>query len=521
MRARHPVIALGLDAMEGSVVEAMLDAGRLPNLAGLRDQGTSAVVHSAPDSFLSMVWPTLFTGQLIGKHGWYFNKLWSPADQRIRYAHPSWLPVHPFWDELDPELRVAILDVPFTSLPASDFNGVFLNGWQAHDDFGKLERPRGLRKELRRKYGTPAMSPELFGPQNVRTLERQAAEGLASLDQFARIVGDLLDRESWDLMLAVFGGAHRAMHYVWSLDEADLSGATAAQLERLRGAREEIYEAADRAVGVVLDHAPPNARVLVFALHGMGRNRGWAEHFQKIVSHLHSRGRHTGSNESVIYRIKKALPWPWVRQITRRLPSSVNHALVPVWSKGMMDWSSTRYFALPLDLNGYLRVNLKGREAEGIVESGAELEELYDELTEDFMSLRNLSDGQPIVSQVERMDDVVGADAPRRDVLPDLVVRWTDSYSAGSPGVSSRYGELRWDPEAPLASGRSGNHVQGGWLVTAGPGLPTARLPSPIEAVDLTPTLLEWLGAPIPEGLDGAPIEALRASGTEVGSLGA
>ena len=106
MRRADPVIALGLDAMEGSVVETMLEAGRLPNLAKLRGRGTSAVVHSAPDGFLSMVWPTLFTGQLVGKHGWYFNKLWSPTNQRLQYLDTSWLPVRPFWEDVGSEFRI-------------------------------------------------------------------------------------------------------------------------------------------------------------------------------------------------------------------------------------------------------------------------------------------------------------------------------------------------------------------------------------------------------------------------------
>lgn len=512
-----PVIAIGLDAMEGSVVDRMLDAGRLPNLANLRERGTSAAVRSRPAGFLSMVWPTLFTGESIGAHGWYFNKLWSPADQRLRYVDSSWLPVRPFWDELGPDFRAAILDVPFAPLPAPGFNGLFLNGWQAHDDFGKLEMPRGLHRELRRSFGSPAMGPELFGPQDVRTLERQVKEGVESLSQFAHILVDALARESWDLTLAVFGGAHRAMHYLWSLDEADVSRASFEQLERLRGACEEIYEATDRAVGTVLDRAPENARVIVFALHGMGRNRGWAEHFQRIVSHIHSRGRDQGPKEGLIYRLKKAVPWTWLRQVTMRLPSAVNHALVPMWSRSMLDWSSTRFFALPLDLNGYVRINLRGREAKGIVEPGAELDELVAELEEGLMSLRDLRDGRPIVAGVDRVEDLVGRNAPRRDVLPDLIARWTDTYSGGCPGVSSRYGEARWDPLAPLPSGRSGNHVQGGWLMAAGPDVPRGTLPVPVDTVDLAPTILAWMGARIPTRMEGSPLEALRGGGSQAG----
>ena len=509
MKPEGPVIALGLDAMEGSLVDRMLERGRLPNLAELRERGAYAEVRSEPPGFLSMVWPTLSTGQTLGAHGCYFNKLWNPSEQRLRYLDPTWLPNRPFWDDLGAAFRVAVMDVPFSSTPGPGFQGLFVNGWQAHDDFGKLSVPRGLHRDLRRRFGAPVMRAELFGPQDVRTLKRQLREGVESLEQYGQIVAEVVASESWDLALAVFGGAHRATHYLWTLDEADLSGAESEDLDRLKGAREQIYEAADRAVGVVLKAAPIDARIIVFALHGMERNRGWAEHFQAMVSHVHGRGRDPAPSEGLMYRLKKALPWRWVRQVTTRLPSSVNHAVVPVWSRRMLDWSSTRFFALPLDLNGYLRINLRGREAEGIVEPGGELEELLDELCEDFMSFRDLRNDQPIVARVRRVDDLVGADAPRRYMLPDLIVQWTDCYSHGSRGVRSRYGELRWDPDEPLSSGRSGNHTHAGWLVAAGPGVQAGRLSSPVDAVDLTATLLDWMGAPIPERMEGSPVREL------------
>ena len=38
------------------------------------------------------------------------------------------------------------------------------------------------------------------------------------------------------------------------------------------------------------------------------------------------------------------------------------------WRMGKIDWSATKVFNLVADLQGYIRINLKGREVEGIVE---------------------------------------------------------------------------------------------------------------------------------------------------------
>lgn len=509
MKQCPPVVALGLDAMDASLVEHLLEKGRLPNLARLRERGTYGHVRSRPAPFLSMVWPTFYTGQTMGSHGWYYNKLWSPSEQLLRYVDPSWLPIRPFWDDLDAAHRITILDVPCSAAPGEGFRGVFLNGWQAHDNFGKLSSTPGLHRRLRQQFGRPAMRPEMFGPQDLGTLRRQRKEALASLTQFASIVSHILASEPHDLLLAVFGGVHRGTHYLWSLEEADTSGASAAELAQLAGARDEIYEAADRAVGLVLDAVPADSRVLVFALHGMGRNPGWGDRFAEIVRHLHTRGREHPPKQGAVYRAKRALPWRIVRQITTRLPPSMNHALVPIWSRGMLDWSCTRYFALPLDLNGYIRINQRGREPHGVVRKGPELEALIDSLIQDLLSVRDLRDDKPIVARVHRIEDLVGGDALARDVLPDLIVEWTDSCAHGSHGVRSRHGEVRWNSNEPLPSGRSGNHTDRGWLVASGPGVARGLMEEPVDSLDLAPTLLRWIDAPIPDRMEGSPVVKL------------
>ena len=62
---------------------------------------------------------------------------------------------------------------------------------------------------------------------------------------------------------------------------------------------------------------------------------------------------------------ERRLPWTLVRQVTRRIPHAWNKALVPLWSRRMFDWTQTKFFTLPMDYNGYIRLNVKGRELEG------------------------------------------------------------------------------------------------------------------------------------------------------------
>jgi predicted AlkP superfamily phosphohydrolase/phosphomutase len=513
MSATTPVVAISIDAADVSLIERLLEQGRLPTLQRLGEQGRFGRIESDAVNFASAVWPTFYSSQRTEHHGWYYGKMWRPERMRLEYAHDHWLPQNPFWEELDQErFRVALFDVPYALRTPEALNGTYISGWQTHDAFGVFSYPAGHVKELRSRFGRPAMKPERFGAQTAETLLRLRREMLNTFEQTADICRWMLESEAWDLFLAVLGGVHRGTHYLWDTSQIDTSGLDADTLRTLEGARGELYVAADRAVGRILEVAPAGARVLVFALHGMEANSGWVDRLPQLVKHVHG-GRDEAPHEGFLYRWKQRIPWRLVRQVTTRLPTSVNHKLVPLWSARMLDWSKTRFFALPVDINGYVRVNLRGREPMGIVEPGEEYQAVLDEIEAAFRGFRTIDTGEPIVRNVVRVDDAVDTDAPRRDLLPDLVIHWSRTSSQQFSGVvSERYGELRWEKGAPIPSGRSGNHLPDGWLVASGPGIdPGPALPA-CDSLDIAPTILEWLGAQQLSSFQGRPVRFRQVS---------
>ncbi len=511
MTQKRRVIMLGLDATDSELINTLCDAGRLPALSALRARGRRAELDCAPSAFLSMVWPNFNSSTPVSHHGWYLNKVWRHERMRVEYAKPSWLPQTAFWDALDPaQYKVALLDVPFSMGPPKGMNGIYLNGWQNHDDFGRITHPRNLWRELESEFGRPAMNPELFGPQSPDTLLALREEMLAAAEQFAELSASTLRDGDFDLFVSVFGAAHRCGHYLWSLREIDTHGLTRETLRLLESALQDVYIACDRGLSKVLQHAGDDATVVVFALHGMGANSGWFEHFHTMVSRIQSGGVSAPPKQGLLFRAKKALPWTLVRQVTTRLPSVVNQALVPIWSSRMHDWAKTPYFVLPADLNGYLRINLRGREPQGIVEPGQEMDELCEFLTRALTSFKDTRTGEPVVACVERVRDMPYADAPRLAHLPDLVVQWNTQAASESTGMrSAEFGEITWERGTKLPSGRSGNHRGPGWMVSAGPGISASASVDRYDIIDLGPTVLRWLDADIPPAMVGTPIESL------------
>ena len=510
MSETPPVILIGLDAAEIDVVDRLVADGRMPNLARFRQQGRWGRLQTEPPHFLSLVWSTFFCGSRLGEQGWYFNKIWNPDRQRLQYVDPSWLPLQPFWLSLDPSYRLAILDLPYASPLLTRPNMTALNGWQCHDDFGRKALPSGLWTRIRDRHGKPRMTAEVFGPQSAATLMAQRQEVLDGNRQFADVCRDLLTGDRFDLFLAVFGSLHRGTHYLWDLSQIDhehLDGPTRAILE---GGLEACYSSADEALGRVLDAAPADARVVVFALHGMGPNDGWYELLPRILERIHRGGGGAPARPGLLFRLKQALPWTLVRQVTRRIPHAWNKALVPLWSRRMHDWPKRKYFALPMDYNGYIRLNLKGREQEGCVDP-TDADRVIAEVDAALQSFRDIDTGKPVIRGTIKVDDLIAPTAPRRRYLPDLVVLWDPPGPvwASSGVVSDEFGEVRWPKGAKLASGRSGNHTPHGWFVAKGPGIPPGPSARTYDTADLMPTVFHWLGAPRPPHFVGRPIEEL------------
>jgi predicted AlkP superfamily phosphohydrolase/phosphomutase len=153
-------------------------------------------------------------------------------------------------------------------------------------------------------------------------------------------------------------------------------------------------------------------------------------------------------------------------------------------------------FAIPSFGHGQVRVNLRGRERAGIV-AAADYDAVLARVAELVGQMRNARTGKPLARRVWRSRESA---LERNPKLPaaDLVVIWE-----GEPCEAVDCGEF--GRIGPVPFHHTGSHVPEGFLVVTGPGIAAGARPGG-RALDVGPTLLRLAGAPIPEGLDGAPI---------------
>src|SRR5262249_10174632 len=149
-------------------------------------------------------------------------------------------------------------------------------------------------------------------------------------------------------------------------------------------------------------------------------------------------------------KLREIVPTSFRTMVADLLPDSLSLELTARLATIGKDWPTVRAFSLPSDGPGLVRLNIRGRERNGIV-AKSEAKALWDEIAEGLRTYRDIH-GKECISGIERPGDHLPP-GQNLDRLPDLVIRWSDEQAINLRGVTSAmYGTL-WRVGA--GSGRS------------------------------------------------------------------
>lgn len=464
------VALIGLDAGDVSFIRDHLD--RLPHLARLFEESPPAPLASPAESLTSAVWPSFSTGLSPGEHGIYYPMQWDAAAMALRHVTADWLPIEPFWADLARRgTRVTVLDAPF--VPASRLDrGTEVLNWGSQECLGPFctNRPE-LTREIERRFGRHPMGGDVpleQSPARLAKLRDRLVEGARKKGELARW---LLETTEWDFFLTVFAEPHRAGHVLWPrLGEHDTPVPADALVD--------VYRAVDAAVGHVLAGIDESTTtVVVFSTHGMRENDTQEHLLLPVIARANDRfargetdpsaaGTATESpppRRNAVAAIRALVPARLQQLLASMLPDSVRDDVVRKTYHGGLDWERTPGFAVAASCEGYLRFNLRGREAKGMLEPGGDEHRRYERwLIEALHSLRDARTDRPLVAEVCSPPELYPGS--RADLLPDLVVRWADV-----PPVREARSELLGTFEGRLATGRYGDHRAEGFAIVRRP----------------------------------------------------
>lgn len=489
---------LNFDAASVEVLERLTGEGRLPTLSSLLERGTRIELDSPARRFAAGTYHSLYTGLDVPRHGLYYPFVWSAGEQRARPAGDFAAPAA-IWERLARAGRRCLVVDAYEGLPPRELDGTFLGGVQLTNRvvMPPASRPRHTRRRVLAAIGAAPRVDEVFGTPTPSALRRMRRHLLAAPGRCADAATTLLARERYDLLWLSFAASHIAGHQFWDVRRA--LGDPGA--DGLAGTIDEVYVAVDRAIGRVLDVLPEDADVIVFSALGMSDNTSQVDLLAGLLDAVLAGGvrRGDGGARNPLWRLRSSVPTSVRGALAAALPRRLVLDLMSRLEVRASDWRDVRAFALPSDVTGYVRVNLRGREREGVVEP-EQLGALCDELAAGLPTFAT-PDGEPAVAFVERVDEVL-EDAPMRDRLPDLIVHWGPAPATAMPFLCSpTFGEVR---RQGLGSGRTGNHTADAWAVLV-PGASRLRPAGRAAVVDLPATALATLGVD-PQGLDGQPL---------------
>lgn len=504
-----PLFMVALDAAEPSLVEQWMGDGTLPNLRRLKTKGVYYRLASSADWLTGSPWPTFYTGTMPAKHGVYHYLQWRADRMAFCRPHADWLSLSPFWHDLGRTTRrVIVLDLPMT-FPPTPFNGVEISGWATHDRLAPpASYPTEMLDWIRREFGVPPLSEEIGGLQSPKSLLRLRDQLISATYRVADLARSLMTLEKWDLFMVGFGATHRAGHKLWDLTGVKGEIEADDQAE-LAGSLRDVYIACDAAVGELIEAVGDGVNILVFSLHGMGANTNRSDLLPTMLDRILGKDGKNGmelQRRNYLQKLRKLIPLEWRHSVKKRLPTSLQDRLTLFWRKSKVDWSATPAFTLMADLQGYIRINLLGREAEGVVKPGKDYDRICEEIVDGLHTFVDADTSEPIVERIIRSDQLFASGSYRNN-LPDLIVQWVSSPATRHQEiVSPRYGSIVWPTPGHNPDGRSGNHRAEGFLLAAGDHIQHKSQINHAHIVDLAPTIYALLGVPKPGNMEGQVI---------------
>jgi predicted AlkP superfamily phosphohydrolase/phosphomutase len=289
--------------------------------------------------------------------------------------------------------------------------------------------------------------------------------------------------------MTVFGEAHHGGHTLWPVEGPIGEGVPPDSLR-------EVYRAVDDALGIVLDALDLSmTTVIIFAPHGMGQNNSKEYLTQAVVDQVNLKylqqyrnGRpekKVGGQHSLMRSLRYRVPVRLQNAIALAVPHAVRDFVMDRSLTAGYDWAETPAIAVRGDVNGYVRLNLRGRERDGMLES--EDAQNYLELArESFFSLRTVESGRPVVKDVHIAQQKFPGD--RKLLLPDVIVTWTDELPPREVH-SELLGTIRGFDD----TGPRGHHRSEGFMITLDPDAERGTEAPSMQVGEIAPMILGQL----------------------------
>jgi len=477
-RGAQRAVVLGLDGVPWDLLEGWMADGHLPNLAAVAEDGVAGPLDSTRPASTPLAWPSIATGTWPDSHGIYaFYGLRPDYSRRMNTS--AALEGTPLWDAAGPAV---VGNVPMT-YPASEIDGAMVAGMMSPGTGEGFTHPPSLAATVREEV------PDYVVGMNWNDYREDrgtfVADVTAMVEARRELLRLLVERRDWRLCFFVFTAPDRLQHLCWDesvlLDHYRLLDDVVGEVrERARDRDANLYVVSDHGFGPVDRRVHVNELLarqdLLAGKDGAGA-RGALDRVGLTKDAVRGAFDRVGVDLAATL---KSLPRWLVDSVAERVPGE--DSLYDI------DYGASAAF---VHGPGNVYVNDTDRFDPGVV-APADRPAVRAELRSLLEGFTDPATGEAALA-VEDGDELFPGD----DRSPDLVVVPDPGYTLAkglSPAVVT--------DEPPDA----GDHRPEGIFLAAGPDVAAGPFEG-ATVVDVAPTVLHGLGAPVPAAADGAVLD--------------
>jgi predicted AlkP superfamily phosphohydrolase/phosphomutase len=471
------VYVVGLDGADWSLLRPWADAGHLPTVARILDEGVAGDLRSTLPPVTFPAWKCYSTGKTPGKLGVYEWFAYDRASHEISANDASDFRSREYWDVLaDRGRRAGVVNMPTThpaGAQANEGDGAVLTvAGSPVSERKAFTSPESLKGELLDEIPDYRVKPDLVLDE--ASPDELVAEARELFDQRFAAATWLADEKDCELVHTTLFATDTLQHRLWD------------RPEKLRAA----YERVDELLAELLAREDADAVVLM-SDHGFAEideiflvNQWLLERGDLVVEESETRDllATVGLTEERLKRLIDRLGLVNLAQslvpesLQRFFPSESGRVAI---QDAAIDRTATKAVSLG---RGPIYVN---RDA---FPDRAAADAYVDELAADLDALETPA-GNPVAAAVHDPADVYTGE---RLGGPDLLVEYATGVDAPEAIGGGVFGETtEW-----LAT-----HRRTGVFAAWGEDIATGS--ADLDLYDLAPTVLHYLGAPVPEDVDG------------------
>jgi predicted AlkP superfamily phosphohydrolase/phosphomutase len=511
---RPKVLVIGLDGATFDLINPWAAEGYLPALSRMMRDGAQGTLRSTIPPMTAPAWTSFATGTNPGKHRLYDWVAREPDSYRFT-------PVTAL-DGRAPTLytllsqagrRVCSLNVPMT-YPPTPVNGLMVSGIPAPNANDRLTYPPGLYQEILDRVGDYILYPDpgqAYSDSGIDAfLERLYRCSALRTQTFDYLRG----REEWDFAMLVFNGTDTISHALWKHMDPSHPLHDPRQATKFGNAIRDYYQHVDGYLSTIMDDLDDETTLIIMSDHGFGPFHKFIHVNNWLIQEGFMRVRPAPTARLKHFLFRRGFaPMNVYDWLMRFGLGSLKREVVRGQGQGLLkslflsfedvDWSKTQAYSL--GNVGQICLNVAGREPHGCVQPGAEYERVRAAIIDRLQELRDPETGEGVVEAVFRREEIY--DGEQLELAPDIVFlpRRLEYFGFGEYEFGSH------KIIEAMKRGISGTHRMNGVFLAYGPAIQPGGTTREAQIIDLAPTILQLLGLPAPDHMDGRVLaEILR-----------